>query len=237
MTNKDLKITSRYNDGDYLSKNSDWHVEDSPWKAQQIDKIINRNKLNPTTICEVGCGAGEILRQLSLKPRYSEVDFTGYEISDDAFDLCLSRSTERLTYLKKDLLEDEKQYDITLCIDVFEHVENYMGFVRGLREKAEFKIFHIPLDLSVSALLRGMLINARNSVGHLHYFTPDTAIATLVDCGYEIVDTMYTPSFADLPSKNWRGKLIKFPRHALYKTSPKLLATLIGGVSLMVLAK
>ena len=78
-----------------------------------------------------------------------------------------------------------------------------------------FKIFHIPLDLSVSALLRGMLIYNRNSVGHLHYFTSDTAIATLTDCGYEIVDTMYTPSFADLPSKSWKAKLIKLPRFAL----------------------
>ena len=206
-------------------------------KLVEIDKIINRNKLNPTTICEVGCGAGEILRQLSLKPRYSEVDFTGYEISDVAFDLCLSRSSERLNYLKKDLLEEEKRYDIALCIDVFEHVENYMGFVRGLREKAEFKIFHIPLDLSVSAILRGVLINGRKSVGHLHYFTPDTAIATLIDCGYEIVDTMYTPGFADRPSSSWKSKLVKLPRHALYKVSPKLLSTLIGGVSLMVLAK
>ena len=122
-------------------------------------------------------------------------------------------------------------------IDVFEHVENYMGFVKALKKKIGFKIFHIPLDLSVSALLRGMLIYNRNSVGHLHYFTSDTAIATLTDCGYEIVDTMYTPSFADLPSKSWKAKLIKLPRFALYKVSPKLLSTLIGGVSLMVLAK
>ncbi|MDA8538295.1 class I SAM-dependent methyltransferase [Candidatus Pelagibacter bacterium] len=235
--NKDLEITSRYNNGSYLSKNSDWHVEDSPWKAHQVDKIIKRNKLTPTTICEVGCGAGEILRQLSLKSNYAKVDFTGYEISGDAFELCRTRSAQRLTYLKKDLLEDEKQYDITLCLDVFEHVENYMGFVKSLKEKIGFKIFHIPLDLSVSALLRGMLIYNRNSVGHLHYFTPDTAIATLNDCGYEIVDTMYTPSFADLPSKSWKAKLIKLPRLALYKISPKLLSTLIGGVSLMVLAK
>ena len=234
---KDLKITSRYNDGDYLSKNADWHVEDSPWKAKQIDKIINRNKLIPKTICEVGCGSGEILRQLSLKPRYAEVEFTGYEISDDAFELCQSRSAEHLTYLKKDLLEDEKRYDITLCIDVFEHVENYMGFVRGLREKGEYKVFHIPLDLSVSNILRGRLMHGRHSVGHLHYFTPDTAIATLIDCGYEIVDTMYTPSFADLPSTSWKAKLIKLPRHILYKVSPKILSTLIGGVSFMVLAK
>tara|TARA_B100001248_G_C27321998_1_gene427216 strand:- start:72 stop:782 length:711 start_codon:yes stop_codon:yes gene_type:complete len=235
--NKDLKITSRYNDGGYLSENPDWHLEDSPWKAQQIDKIIDRNKLSPRTICEVGCGAGEILRQLSLKPLYSEVSFTGYEISDNAFELCQMRSSERLTYLKKDLLEEEQQYDIVLCIDVLEHVENYMGFVRGLKQKAKFKIFHIPLDLSVSALLRGKLMDGRNSIGHLHYFTPDTAIATLSDCGYEIIDTMYTPSFAELSKESWKAKLIKLPRYILYKVSPKLLSTLIGGVSLMVLAK
>lgn len=235
--NKDLKITSRYNDGCYLAENPDWHIKDSPWKARQIDKIINRNKLSPRTICEAGCGAGEILRQLSLKPAYSEVSFTGYEISDNAFELCQTRSSERLTYFKKDLLEEEKRYDIILCIDVFEHVENYMGFVRGLKEKAEFKIFHIPLDLSVSALLRGTLINGRNSIGHLHYFTPDTAIATLTDCGYEIIDTMYTPSFAELSTESWKAKFIKLPRYILYKVSPKLLSTLIGGVSLMVLTK
>ena len=233
----DLKITSRYKNGDYLSKNLDWHIGDSPWKALQIDKIIKRNKLSPSTICEVGCGAGEILKRLSLEPTYAKVNFTGYEISDDAFELCRTRSSKHLNFLKKDFLEDEKKFDITLCIDVFEHVENYMGFIKGLREKAVFKIFHIPLDLSVITLLRGKLINGRNSVGHLHYFTPDTAIATLKDCGYEILDTMYTPIFLDLPSKNWKAKLIKLPRYILYKASPKLLSTLFGGVSLMVLAK
>ena len=126
---------------------------------------------------------------------------------------------------------------MVLCIDVFEHVENYMGFARSLKEKAQFKIFHIPLDLSVSALLRGKIMDSRNSIGHLHYFTPDTAIATLVDCGYEIVDTMYTPSFAELSKESWKAKLIKLPRYILYKVSPKLLSTLIGGVSLMVLTK
>ena len=119
---------SRYSDGDYLAKHPDWHVKDSPWKALMIDKIINRNELSPRTIAEVGCGAGEILRQLSLKPLYSKVYFTGYEISDDAFKLSQLRSTERLNFLKKDPFYDENRYDIVLCIDVFEHVENYMEF-------------------------------------------------------------------------------------------------------------
>ncbi len=61
---------SFYEDEKYLSKNESWHVEDSPWKATQIVKLINENdyELDITTIgtvCEVGCGAGEVLVQLS----------------------------------------------------------------------------------------------------------------------------------------------------------------------------
>ena len=230
-------ITSRYKDGNYLSKNEDWHVKDSPWKASQIDKIIQRNKLKLNTICEIGCGAGEILRQLSLKPNYKKNDFFGYEISDDAFKLCRSRESQNLHFFKEDLLEADKEFDVVLCIDVFEHVENYMGFVRSLHKKSEYKIFHIPLDLSVLALFRGSLMHHRESVGHLHHFTPDTALATLEDCGYEILDIMYTPSFSDLPSKSWKAKIIRLPRAILYKFSPKLMSLMIGGTSLMVLAK
>lgn len=172
-----------------------------------------------------------------MKPRYSSIDFTGYEISDDAFEICSLLSSERLTYFKKDLLVEDIFYDIALCIDVFEHLENYMGFLKDLKQKAEFKIFHIPLDLSINTLLLGRLTYLRKLFGHLHYFTPDTAIATLLDCGYETIDTMYTPRFKDLPSPRWQGKLIKLPRHVLYKISPKLLSILLGGTSLMVLAK
>jgi IS30 family transposase len=46
---------------DYLSKNPTWHVEDSPWKAEQILKLIKGNKLDFTQICEVGCGVGDLI--------------------------------------------------------------------------------------------------------------------------------------------------------------------------------
>lgn len=231
------KITSRYNNGDYLAKNEDWHAADSQWKANQVDRIIKRNGILSSSICEIGCGAGEILKQLSLKTSYEKVEFYGYEISDDAFALCSTRETDRLHYFKKNLLQLEEKYDVVLCIDVFEHVEDYMGFLKLLKSKGEYKVFHIPLDLSVVSLLRGKLLQLRDLVGHLHYFTPDTAIATLSDCGYEIIDAMYTPGFADKPSKTLKSKLTKALRSVLYKISPKLVSTWFGGVSLMVIAK
>ncbi len=53
-----------YTDGAYLEKNPDWHIEEFPWKAEQIMPMLKRNHLSRASVCEVGCGAGEILRQL-----------------------------------------------------------------------------------------------------------------------------------------------------------------------------
>jgi len=86
-----------YMDGEYLRKNPDWHVEESPWKAKQIIRMLKHNHLQPTTICEVGCGAGEVLKQLQ-EHSDSECRFCGYEISPQAFEMCRMRSNERLQF-------------------------------------------------------------------------------------------------------------------------------------------
>jgi hypothetical protein len=49
-------INEIYTDGSYYEKNINWHVEDSPWKADQIMKIIKKNNISFSSICEAGCG-------------------------------------------------------------------------------------------------------------------------------------------------------------------------------------
>ena len=59
-----------YTDGTYLEQNPNWHQGDSAWKAGHIQALLERNGITePKSICEVGCGAGEILRVLSDRPR------------------------------------------------------------------------------------------------------------------------------------------------------------------------
>ena len=53
-----------YLDGGYLAKNPGWHVEESAWKATHILRMLKQNHLSPRTVCDVGCGAGEVLKQL-----------------------------------------------------------------------------------------------------------------------------------------------------------------------------
>jgi len=224
-----------YTNGTYLENNLNWHVEDSPWKASQIYEILSKNEIVPETIGEIGCGAGEILRQLSLK--LPSTNFYGYEISPQAYNLCKTREAEKIEYRFRDLLSEDICFDVLLCIDVFEHVDDYIGFVKALKSKAKLKVFHIPLDISVLSVLREGMLTARNTVGHLHYFTPSTAIATLTYAGYDIVDSFYTTSFKDLPSKTIKAKAARLPRKILYAISPELMIKFMGGCSLIVLAK
>lgn len=231
-------MTEIYEDGTYLDNNPSWHEEDSPWKAKQIRNIIERNSLHPSSICEIGCGAGEILNQLLM--HYGEnIQLFGYEVSPQAFELCNRKSKPHLIFKLSDLLQDsDAHFDVVMAIDVFEHTEDYFGFLRKLREKAEYKIFHIPLDLSVQAILRSSpIINGRKSVGHIHYFTKETALETLKDTGYEIVDYFYTCGSFELPNRGWKTNLLKVPRRLEFLANKDLAARVLGGFSLMVLAK
>jgi hypothetical protein len=40
-----------YQDGQYFETNQSWHIEDSPWKANQILKMLSQNNLMPKTVC------------------------------------------------------------------------------------------------------------------------------------------------------------------------------------------
>jgi 2-polyprenyl-3-methyl-5-hydroxy-6-metoxy-1,4-benzoquinol methylase len=231
-------METMYNDGTYLSNNPSWHEEDSQWKATQIAKIINKNNINPQTICEIGCGAGEILN--CLANNFSDkVMLSGYEISPQAFEICKTKQRQNLSFLLRDFFgEDNSAFDVLMAIDVFEHVEDYIGFLRKFKNKGKYKIFHIPLDLSAQAILRiTPILKARQTAGHIHYFTKETALAALTDTGYEIVDYFYTNSAIELPNRGWKANLLKLPRKAFFAINQDLAARVLGGFSLLVLAK
>ena len=227
-----------YVSGGYLENNPGWHVGDSPWKAEQILRMMKKHKLQPSTLCEVGCGAGEILAR--LYEELGDTQFSGYEVSPQAFELCVTREKERLHFFLGDLLEVQKRFDLLLCIDVFEHIPNYLFFLEGLRRHADRFIFHIPLDLSLLTVLRpGRLMQTRYGVGHLHMFTYELALAVLKDTGYDVLDSFFTAGGVELEKNKRRVRtvLANLPRRLIGKFSHRLAAQLLGGYSLLVLAK
>lgn len=225
-----------YTNGSFLNVNPNWDVEVSPWKARYILKIIERNKLCPRTVCEVGCGAGEILAQLQKK--MPDCMFCGYEISPQAFKLCQPRENDTLHFKLKDILQEEDVFfDIIMLIDVIEHIEDYFNFLRKIRQKSKYKIVHFPLDLSVQSILRRKPIIKVREVGHIHYFTKELAIQILKECGYEIIDYFYTPSVIELPAKSFKSYLMRLPRRLLYAIHKDLAVRILGGYSLLILLR
>jgi cyclopropane fatty-acyl-phospholipid synthase-like methyltransferase len=227
-----------YNNGTYLENNPLWHEEDSQWKALQIQRIIDNNLLEPCSVCEIGCGAGQILNIMS-EYRENDVKYYGYEISQNAYEICRKKTKDNLTFRLCNLLEEQKEYfDILMAIDVFEHIEDYFSFLRNLKEKAEYKIFHIPLELSVQTILRSSpIIEGRKKVGHIHYFTKDIAIEILKDTGYEIIDYYYTGSSFRVQNSSWKKRILEITRKAAFLLNKDMAVRVLGGYSLLVLAK
>jgi len=225
-----------YTDGTYLRNNPEWHADDSAWKSRHIASLLRRHAIEPATVAEIGCGAGEVLRMLSLE--FPDSRLTGYDISPNALRICSRKANERLSFRLGSLLDAGERYDLALAIDVFEHVEDCFTFLRQLRTRARHKIFHIPLELSALQVLRARpLIDARRSVGHLHHFNKDTALAILEDCGYTVLDYRYTSGRTELGGLGWKSLLLKKPREALFRVSPDFAARALGGYSLLVLAR
>lgn len=231
-----ITIGKIFTDNTYIQKNPDWHAGDSEWKAGKIEKLLGGKLTAIQTLAEVGCGAGGIVS--SISKRYAHLSCSGYEVSRDAYDIAVKKESDNMKFYFRHIEEVEQQFDCLLCIDVFEHVEDYIGFLKNIRKKAEFKVFHIPLDISVTTVVRSdSFLQKRKNLGHLHYFTRETALDTLKYCGYEIVSEGYTQYFWDFPSKTIRAKLKRYPRKLMYLISPHLACRFLSGSSLLVLAR
>lgn len=228
-------MNEMYTSGEYASKNPDWHLEHSPWKATQVSKMLAMHAIKPGRLVEVGCGVGGILEELRnrLEPK---PECAGYDVSPQAIAIAAKREAEGLKFFLGSPDPQTVQFDVALAMDVAEHVEDYLSFIRGLKGLAEWKILHIPMDLSMLSLARpSYLALARQHVGHLHYFTLETALASVGQAGLEVKDWFLTAVELDRGTSG--QKRLQFLRRAMHSWKPELAARILGGYSVLVLCK
>lgn len=223
---------ARYRDGGYLRANPDWHVADSTWKAGLVLEMIREQSVRCASVCEVGCGAGEVLRTLH---EHFGGQCVGYEISPDAYRLAIARAGPGLEFRLGDAAADDSHYDLMLLLDVVEHVPDSVAFLTSLRHKADAAIMHIPLELSVQSILRpGRLERSRRTLGHVHFYNAELARATVREAGYELRATRYTCSGVDRPPQSILARAARAPRR-LMRLSEPLAARTLGGFGLLLL--
>jgi SAM-dependent methyltransferase len=236
-----VKVSSDdiYVSGEYFKNNPDWDIADARWKADVIFGLLQKNAVKPKQVIEVGCGAGENLVEL-LKKDSSIEKLHGYDISPQAIELAAKKTSDKISFFNADITVKENVHaDLMLVIDVVEHVDDYYGFLRKLQAKSDWFVFHIPLDLSCRTVVKPhVLLQQRQSVGHIHYFTKEMVEWALQDTGYEIIDWVYTKPVVDVETAGSLKRLVKkVLRNISFAINKDWSAKKWGGYSMMILAK
>jgi SAM-dependent methyltransferase len=236
MRSNDL-IRDRYLHMRYVESNPTWDIEDSPWKALLVLDMLRAHGMAPRRIVEVGCGAGGVLAE--LRQHFPNAELFGFDIAPEAARFWELHAGKQIHFNVADFLEtDTGHYDLLLLLDVIEHLSNPFNFLADARSRADHHIFHIPLDLSaVSVFRESPLLEARNKVGHIHYFTKGLALALLQECGYEVLDWRYTGAAFNAPQRTWKTRLAGLARRLAYAINKDAGVRLLGGETLIVLAR
>lgn len=230
-------VNERYTGHAYHEKNPTWDVEDSPWKAGLVHRMLSSHGIPAATVAEIGCGAGAVLAH--LRRSLPDAELYGFDIAPALLQFWKQYERERITFTLGDFLSvNQKRYDVILLLDVLEHLANPFEFLARIRSAADHFVFHFPLDLSaVSVLRESPLLDVRRRVGHLHFFTKELALALLEESGYTVVRWEYTGATFTVPNRTLKTRLASAARMVAYAANKDAGVRLLGGETLIVLAR
>lgn len=237
MTIYEDVVTNRYKSGDYAKRNPDWDSADSPWKAQKVLDILTRHAITPQSLVEIGCGAGGVLA--ALRAQLPDCQMTGFDIAPDLASFWRRVTDPHIKFVLGDYFSQPGfQPDLTLVLDVIEHLADPFEFLVKLQKQGGTVIFHFPLDLSAVSVLREKpLLHVREKVGHIHYFTKGLALSLLEECGYDIIEAIYSGASFDAPGRTVKTRAAAVIRRAINSINRDIAVRLLGGDTLFVLAK
>lgn len=185
-------MTQRYTSGAYALANPDWHASDAAHKAGALSDALRDWGIRPKTVVDVGCGTGAVLRGVHERfvEDWPETTWQGWDIAE--LPLPAQRGSDDIRFVCGDYVANGPACELALCVDVFEHIADDVGFLTSLFTKASCVVFRIPLDRAVwNGVRPGRMATFRNVYGHLHHYDKRQALRLLDRAGFEVEDVRY----------------------------------------------
>jgi SAM-dependent methyltransferase len=237
----------RYLGDDYLKRNPSYHLEHATRKADELVALLDgdaeclRDLVAhvDAQVVEIGCGAGGVVSQVAghLGRKGVRARYSGFDISPLAIELARRQGPE-VEFRCEDFLAGESTADLGLMVDFFEHLPDPATFLTTVRPRLRWALFRIPLDDNLYNRVFRRFRDLRDRLGHLHFYDRRGALRLLSNCGYVVRQSALVENFRD-PS-NLRSRVARlnyYPRAGLSVLSRSTCADLLGGISMVVLAR
>ena len=134
-------------------------------------------------IIDVGCGDGYFLSILAQRGFHAD----GIDASAEAIKICKERVRESTGHIECCYIEEFKPkelYDLLLCGEVLEHIEDDEAFIREINRLAIMNgtlILTVPLDMKLWS-------KADENAGHFRRYTKSEIFSKLEMAGFSISD-------------------------------------------------
>ncbi len=236
--NDDIYLTDEY------IKKTQTYEHDSSWKIMKIipllDKIMVHNKKDEINLLDVGGGSGLILKELSkyLEQKYNiKINKFALDLSRGMLETVKKNNPDLKIALNEDIANtslNNKEIDITLMIDVLEHVKNPKTVLTELKRISHYVIFKVPLEDNAyyniyNLITRNKLRNTNiKDIGHLQTYNINKLKSEINQFNGVILYYNYTnyPKYALDGSYNkklnFNGKVIYSLALFFYKISPQM---------------
>ena len=135
---KSKYMENLYTTGKYTKQNPSYHVEDSEFKSNNFIKILKKNNFNfhqIYNVIDVGCGAGKILKIFQNSNLFNnQTNFKGFDINSEIINFANKEKNKNLNFYCDDFFKSNSygESDLIICADVYEHIEDYIGFLKKL---------------------------------------------------------------------------------------------------------
>jgi hypothetical protein len=231
-----------YSGGAYFERDPGRHGEDAGFKADRFLRLFAPLAVERgwcvRTYADVGCGCGLETRAILdglRRAGHPVSEAWGYDVHPGVESIS---SAADLHFVRGDFTAVGPLVDLVTLFDVFEHVPDPIGFLRGVAARCRYLGLHVPLDNNLNHSLRDRYRAKLSDPGHLVFLDAPQALSLLSLSGLRVIRYAYTPGFrAPSGGRSLPARIARVPRALIWRLSPWLLSKTLGGANLAVVAE